>query len=64
MNGMNGKMMSVKDIATSLGCGKNKAYDIVKQKGFPKIKIGKQYYTPENEFNRWINNNLRREILL
>ena len=61
---MTDKILSVKDIATILGCGKNKAYAIVSQKGFPTIKIGKQYYTPESEFNKWISRNLRSESII
>lgn len=59
-----GKMLSVKDIAEIFGCGKNKAYNIVAQKGFPKIKIGKQFYIPEDDFQKWINRNLRTEVLI
>lgn len=37
-----------------LGCGINRAYDIVKQKSFPKIKIGNRFYIPKEGFDKWV----------
>ena len=48
------QILSVKDVQNILGCSKNKAYSIVGAQGFPKIKIGKQFYIPEEEFQKWI----------
>ena len=38
------KYLKVKDVKEILGCRK---------KSFPKIKIGKQYYIPEDAFKNW-----------
>lgn len=37
------KMLTVKDIAEHLNVGHNKAYAIVRLRGFPKVKIGRSY---------------------
>lgn len=58
------KMLTVKDIQKLLGCGRGKAYQIVSSNTLPKLKIGKQFYIPESEYNKWVQRNLNREILL
>lgn len=58
------KMLSVKDIQKLLGCGRNKVYQIIATKTLPAIQIGKQYYVPQTEYEKWISRNLQRQILL
>ena len=58
------EILTVKDIKKSLGCGINRAYTIVNQNDFPKIKIGKRYYIPSNEYEKWLKNYLRKEYKL
>lgn len=58
------KMLTAKDIQQLLGCGRNKVYQILNTNTLPKIKIGKQYYVPQSEYNKWVNRNLQKEILL
>ena len=58
------KMLTVKDIKNSLGCGINRAYEIVNQSDFPKIKIGKRFYIPEDEYEKWIATYLRKEYMV
>ena len=55
------KFLKVKDIAEILDCSMNKAYNVVGQKDFPKIKIGRNYYIPQDEFEKWTKNYLRKE---
>ena len=48
-------MMSVQDIAEVLGISKSSAYVLVKEKGFPKIKIGARVVIPpRDKFLEWI----------
>ena len=47
-------MMSVQDIAEVLGISKSSAYVLVKEKGFPKIKIGARVGIPRDKFLEWI----------
>ena len=60
----NDKMLTAKDIQELLGCGKNKVYQILGSNTLPKIKIGKQYYIPRLEYDKWVARNLNKEILL
>lgn len=55
------EILKVKDISKRLGCGINRAYDIVNQKDFPKIKIGNRIYIPEDEFEKWLKSYIRKE---
>ena len=55
-------MLSPKDIQQIFGCSRNKAYQIIEAKGFPKIKVGKQYYIPEADLERWIAKNTGNEV--
>ena len=47
-------MMSVQDIAEVRGISKSSAYVLVKEKGFPKIKIGARVVIPRDKFLEWI----------
>lgn len=58
------KMLKVKDIQEHLGISKNKVYALIRTKGFPKIKIGRNYYLPEEQYKKWVNENLKHEIFL
>lgn len=55
------RILTVKDVKNILGCGMNRAYEIVNQRDFPKIKIGKRFYIPEDEFEKWLETYIRKE---
>lgn len=55
------RILTVKDISSILGCGIHRAYDIVNQRDFPKIKIGKRFYIPNDEFENWLKIYIRKE---
>lgn len=46
--------LTVEDIGRILNIGRNKAYSLVKEDDFPKIRIGKQFRIPCDAFNNWI----------
>jgi len=48
--------LTVKEVAQALGVNVNAAYELVKQKDFPSIKVGRRILIPEEAFNRWLNN--------
>lgn len=58
------RILKVKDVKEILGCGIHRAYDIVNQRDFPKIKIGKRYYIPQDEFEIWLTTYLRKEYII
>lgn len=53
--------LSIKDVQKILGCGINTAYDLVNQRDFPKIRIGKRNYIPREEFLEWVSTYLRKK---
>lgn len=55
------EILTVKNVKQTLGCGINRAYDIIKQDDFPKIKIGNRYYIPKDDFEKWMKHYIRKE---
>jgi len=58
------RLLKAKDIQERFGCSKQTAYDIIRLKDFPKLTIGKRYYIPEDELEKWISRNVTSIILL
>lgn len=58
------KILKVKDIQDHLGISKTRAYELIRLKTFPKVKIGHRYYIPENEYEEWLKRNTKKQILL
>lgn len=56
------RMLSPKDIQKIFGCSRNKTYQLIETKGFPRIKVGKQYYIPEIDLEKWIEKNKGNDI--
>lgn len=46
--------MSVQDLANMLGISLPKAYELVKQPGFPVIHIGARILIPIDAFKEWL----------
>lgn len=46
---------TVEEVRQILKIGKNTAYSLVKEDGFPTIRIGKQIRIPCDDFNEWVN---------
>ena len=57
-------MYSVDDIQKIMGCSRKKVYLIINSSTFPKIKIGRQFFVPKFEFQKWIQRNLYKNIIL
>ena len=58
------KMLTAKELQDIFKCGHNKVYEIIGIKGFPAVKIGKQYYISEDDLKKWIEKNKGNEIEL
>ena len=58
------EMLTVKDIQQHLCLSKNIVYQLVKMDSFPKIKIGNSYRIPKDKYEKWIEQNIRREIII
>ena len=64
VNKMHTEILKVSDIQKHLGTSKNRAYEIVQMKSFPKIQIGHRYYIPKDKYEEWIDNNIKRKLFL
>lgn len=58
------KVLRAKDISEILGCGLNKVYALMKSESFPTIKIGRNYFVYENEFEKWLQLYSYKEYIL
>lgn len=52
------KTMTVRELATYMGIGLNSAYNMVRSKGFPCIKVGRKYLVITDKLSDFINNNI------
>lgn len=58
---MEKQVYTVDEIQEMLGCGRNKAYQLVKdsyenRNMFPVIRLGKNFLIPKDAFHQWLNN--------
>jgi excisionase family DNA binding protein len=51
-------ILNAEDIAEVLGISKLSAYELMKQKGFPVIKIGRLKRVNRDAFFRWMENQI------
>lgn len=58
------EMLTVKDIQQHLCLSKNIVYQLIQMDSFPKIKIGNSYRIPKDKYEKWIEQNIRREIII
>jgi excisionase family DNA binding protein len=54
---INNSIMTVDELAKELRISRVKAYELVHQKDFPSIKIGRSIRISREAFNRWISSN-------
>ena len=47
-------MLSVPEVGEVLGISRAGAYELVRSKGFPKVKIGNRIVVPRDRFVQWI----------
>jgi excisionase family DNA binding protein len=45
---------TVREVAALLGMCLPKAYELVRQEGFPAIRIGRRIVVPKEAFHRWL----------
>ena len=48
------ELMTIKELQSYLGIGKDKAYALVKSKSFPALKVGGRYYVIKPDFVSWL----------
>lgn len=50
--------LSAEDVAQVLGISRAQAYNLMRSKGFPTLKIGKRMTVPKNKLIEWIDANM------
>ena len=55
-------MLSVPEVSEVLGISRAGAYELVRSKGFPKVKIGNRIVVPKEKFIRWIEDQTEVEL--
>ena len=53
-------MISVSQVAKVLGISRTRSYELVNEKGFPKIKIGTRILVPKDKFKLWIQKEIKK----
>ena len=48
------------EVAKVLGISRTRSYELVNEKGFPKIKIGTRIVVPKDEFKLWIQKQIKK----
>lgn len=57
-------ILKTDDIKEIMGIGRDKAYALIKSKGFPALKIGNTYFVTVENFQKWLNDYTGKEYLL
>lgn len=50
-------MLSVPEMAATLGISRAGAYELVRTEGFPALKIGSRIVIPKDELREWVKQN-------
>ena len=53
--------LKAEEVAIVLGISRAGAYNLIKSKGFPCIKIGGRYVVPKDKLLEWIDKNCKAE---
>ena len=56
---METELYTVKDVAKFFQIGRNKAYDLMHEPGFPSFKLGKQMRVPKEQLLLWTKNQIK-----
>lgn len=51
---MDKAVMSVREMAEQMGISRPKAYELVKEPGFPTIRVGTRILIPVDAFKEWL----------
>ena len=54
--------LNVNIVSNVLGISKTSAYELVRSKGFPVLKIGSRLIVPKDKFREWVEQNMGGSI--
>lgn len=64
MNDFTPITISIKEAALIMGIGRDTMYSLVKQPGFPSVKIGNKYVIRKQGLDDWLKEHQGKEIIL
>ena len=47
-------LLTIPEVATKLGLGRSKAYDLIRDEGLPTVKFGTATRVPVKELEHWV----------
>ena len=53
--------ISVAELSMQMGISLPKAYELIKQPGFPTIRVGARILIPVDAFNRWLDSQSQKD---
>ena len=56
-------LMSVKDLSTNYNIKKSTAYEKVKIKGFPAVRVNSKYFIIQEDFEKWMRSNIGKTVM-
>ncbi|SKB35553.1 DNA binding domain-containing protein, excisionase family [Acetoanaerobium noterae] len=56
-------LMSVKDLSANYNIKKSTAYEMVKIKGFPAVRVNSKYFIIQEDFEKWIRSNIGKTVM-
>ena len=56
-------LMSVKDLSTNYNIKKSTAYEMVKIKRFPAVRVNSQYFIIQEDFEKWMRSNIGKTVM-
>lgn len=58
------KVYTARDVETALSCSRSHAYKLMNEKKFPTFRIGRRIYVLEEEFQRYLKQNVGKKIIV
>ncbi|MBQ6625221.1 MAG: helix-turn-helix domain-containing protein [Clostridia bacterium] len=52
-------VLTAKEVADILRIGRTTAYELMRKKDFPSLRIGNRLLTPRDKFIEWVNKNTK-----
>lgn len=57
-------LLTVKDLQSQLGIGRDTAYALMHSRAFPSIQIGRRYYVTREALEQWLSQNTYKSFAL
>jgi len=58
------EILTTKDLQQIMRCGRRQAYELMRARAFPSIKIGAKYIVEKEALQKWLASNRGKEFLV